>query len=316
MDEALWGETGVSLDERTRLEKRLRDAGEDWVRPQGTFGFLARTDLLDPVAFDIPDPDAALATWEDRSVDEVYGPPSPIPSVERSETMHGPGTREYLVRFPTPSPFVDDTAYARVYEPFEADPDAALSTLVFGTGLAMACDLIGYWTEEEYVGRDLAQRGYRVVLPIPPWHGRREVTGTYSGEPYLARMPASAVELYATAAAETAVLTGWAREAGRPSWVSAGSVSVGSWRRSSRPTPTGGRPPSTPTPHSPSRRRHGSTTCCSTVRSPISSGSPGRCGTRAGRQRRWIGSATCSVPRTPRVSTRRGSTPSAASATR
>ncbi len=73
--------------------------------------------------------------------------------------MRGPDTREYLVRFPSPSPYVEDTAYARVYEPFDAPVEEPLPTLVYGTGLAMACDSIEYWTEVEYVGRELAPGG-------------------------------------------------------------------------------------------------------------------------------------------------------------
>jgi hypothetical protein len=103
----------------------------------------------------------------------VYVPPGTVPEVEQSATMRGPDTREYLVRFLSPSPYVEDTAYARVYEPFDAPAEEPLPTLVYGTGLAMAWDSIEYWTEEEYVGRKLTLEGYRVVLPVPPWHGRR-----------------------------------------------------------------------------------------------------------------------------------------------
>jgi hypothetical protein len=62
--------------------------------------------------------------------------------------MRGPGTREYLVRFPSSSAYVDDMAYARVYEPADGPVGESLPTLVFCTGLAMACDAIEYWTEE------------------------------------------------------------------------------------------------------------------------------------------------------------------------
>ncbi|MFC7044088.1 alpha/beta hydrolase [Halobacteriaceae archaeon GCM10025711] len=225
-EEVVWGDADASLDERTRLEKKRREAGTAWVSPQKTFKFLTRTDLLDVVEFDVPDPETALAEWESVPAAEVYGPPDAVPEVETSATMHGPGTREYLVRFDSPSPFVDDTASARVYEPFDGPEDADRPTLVFGTGLAMACDVMEYWTEEEYVGRALARQGYRVVLPVPPWHGRREVLGSYSGEPYLARMPVSAFELYATQAKEIAVLTQWARSVGAPV-VGVGGVSLG-----------------------------------------------------------------------------------------
>jgi hypothetical protein len=225
-DEVFWGDEDRSLDERTRLEKERREAGATWLSPQRTFKFLSKTDLVDIVAFDVPDTGATIDEWGTLTAADVYGPPDTVPEVERSATMRGPDTREYLVRFPSPSPYVEDTAYARVYEPFDAPAEEPLPTLIYGTGLVMACDSIEYWTEEEYVGRELAPEGYRVVLPIPPWHGRREVPGSYTGEPYLAWMPVSAVELYATQAIETAVLVDWARSRGAPV-VGVGGLSLG-----------------------------------------------------------------------------------------
>jgi hypothetical protein len=225
-DGVFWGDEKRSLDERTRLEKERRAAGAAWLSPQRTFRFLSKTDLIDIVAFDVPDPETTIDEWGTLTAADVYGPPDTVPEVERSATMRGPDTREYLVRFPSPSPYVEDTAYARVYEPFDAPVEDPLPTLIYGAGLAMACDSIEYWTEEEYVGRELAPEGYRVVLPIPPWHGRREVPGSYTGEPYLARMPVSAIELYATQAVETAVLVDWARSRGAPT-VGVGGLSLG-----------------------------------------------------------------------------------------
>jgi hypothetical protein len=225
-DDSFWGPGDSTVAERTRLEKERRGAGGRWVSPQRTFKFLSKTDLVDIVAFDVPDPEATLERWASRSPADVYGAPEATPEVEVSKTMRGPGTREYLVRFPSPSQFVDDTAYARVYEPEDRPSDASLPTLVFGTGLAMACDVMEYWTEEEYVGRELAPRGYRVVLPIPPWHGRREIPGFYTGEPYLARMPESAVHLYEAQVREMAVLVEWARSRGAPA-VGVGGISLG-----------------------------------------------------------------------------------------
>ncbi|WP_152041167.1 alpha/beta hydrolase [Salinigranum salinum] len=225
-DEVFWGDEERSLDERTRLEKERREAGAAWLSPQRTFKFLSKTDLVDIVAFDAPDPETTIEEWGALSAADVYGPPDTVPEVEQSEIMRGPETREYLARFPSPSAYVDDTAYARVYEPFDAPAEEPLPTLIYGTGLAMACDSIEYWTEEEYVGRELAPEGYRVVLPVPLWHGRREVAGSYTGEPYLARMPVSAIELYATQAVETAVLVDWARSRGAPV-VGVGGLSLG-----------------------------------------------------------------------------------------
>jgi hypothetical protein len=80
----------------------------------------------------------------------------------------------------------------------------------------MVYDLISRWPEEDYMPWRLAARGVRVVLPESPWHGRREVPGHYSGEPYLARAPVSICELFAAQAQETALIVAWARAEGAP----------------------------------------------------------------------------------------------------
>ncbi len=225
-DDAFWESTTDSVETRNALEERRREAGGNWVSPQRTFKFLSSVDWIDIVDFDVPNPADTVNEWSERKADSVYGPPTAEPPIETSATMRGPGTREYLLRFDSPSQFVDDVAYARVYEPWDTDLETPLSTLVFGTGLAMACDVMDYWTEEAYVGRALATEGYRIVLPIPPWHGRREILGWYTGEPYLARMPVSAIELYEAQAKEIAVLNEWARSVGAPR-VGVGGISMG-----------------------------------------------------------------------------------------
>lgn len=225
-DQLFWNGQGSTIEERNHLETKRRQAGGDWVSPQKSFKFLSKTQWVDIVDFAIPDPSSTVEEWSDVSPETVYGPPESIPDVEVSETMKGPGTKEYLLQFSSPSIFIDDEAYARVYEPWDAPADEPLPTIIFGTGLAMACDVMEYWTEEEYVGRQMAPEGYRVILPVPPWHGRREETGFYTGEPYLARMPVSAVELYEAQAKEIAVMTKWAREHDAPR-VGVGGISMG-----------------------------------------------------------------------------------------
>ncbi|NLV08078.1 alpha/beta hydrolase [Haloarcula rubripromontorii] len=225
-NQLFWKGQKSTIEERNELETKRRDAGGDWVSPQKPFKFLSKTKWVDIVDFAIPDPSSTVEEWSELSPETVYGPPESSPDIQVSETMQGPGTREYLLRFPSPSNFIDDEAYARVYEPWDAPGDEPLPTIIFGTGLAMACDVMEYWTEEEYVGRQLAPQGYRVILPIPPWHGRREQTGFYTGEPYLARMPVSAVELYEAQTKEIALLTRWARDH-NASRVGVGGISMG-----------------------------------------------------------------------------------------
>ncbi|NBB73749.1 MAG: hypothetical protein GVY35_08735 [Bacteroidetes bacterium] len=226
---AFWGDADVDSDERVAREEARRAASERCITPSGTLGFLAREDAVPPVQCDVPTPVATFETWGDALADPtgLYAAPETLPPVERSHAVPGPAGPEYLVRFDAPSPRMDDTVYARVFEP-EGAADAALPTFIYGSGLGMAYDQIRYWPEEDYMGRPLAAGGYRVVLIESPWHGRRVAPGRFSGEPYLATAPVGLFMLYAAQAQETARLIGWAREQGAP------VVGVGAWGRQPR----------------------------------------------------------------------------------
>jgi hypothetical protein len=226
-DSAFWNGADVSADERVAREEARRDASERCVTPSGTLGFLAREDAVPPVKCDVPAPAATFDAWTDALADPatLYAAPSALPPVETSRSVPGPAGPEYLVRFDSPSPLMHDTVCARVFEPEGAD-DAALPTFIYGSGLGMAYDQIRYWPEEDYMGRPLAAKGYRVVLIESPWHGRRMAPGRFSGEPYLATAPVGLFTLYAAQAQETARLIAWAREHGAPV-VGVGGVSLG-----------------------------------------------------------------------------------------
>lgn len=223
-DECFWGDDPPPMDERVQLEQTRREATEAWLKPNRSFTLLVRKGV-DPVEFDIPSPEQALDKWSGAisNPEELYGAPDFV-DIDSSHTVAGPGTREYLLRFPSPSPHIGDTAYARVYEP--NDSDGPMPTLIFGSGLGTMNDSLVYWPEEEYIGRRLAPAGIRVVLPEPPWSGRRELPGSYSGEPYLARAPVGTFQLYAAQVQETAVLTDWARNEGSTT-VAVGGMSLG-----------------------------------------------------------------------------------------
>lgn len=228
---AFWGDEETTPEERAALERERRRADAAHARPDDAFGFLVRDHLVPPVAFDVPSPEDARERWahERAEPEHLYGfaestVTESLPRVSRSKTVFGPGTVEYRLRFETPSLHVGDTAEARVYEP--EDPADYLSTVVFFSGLGSLGDRLGYWPEEEAVGRRLARRGYRVVLPDAPWHGRREPLGFHAGEPYLARAPVGHFELYGAAAQEAGVLVEWARTEGAPA-VAVGGLSLG-----------------------------------------------------------------------------------------
>lgn len=239
-ERVFWGDGESTPDERVAVERERREVSERRAKPTDIFGFLSKEHLVPPVKFETPPPEDARTRWhhELAEPERLYGfvessAAEEFPRVERSATVRGPGTVEYLLRFRSPSPHLSDRATARVYEPVDIDAntdgDVDLPTLVFHSGWGMFDDQLTYWPEEESVARALVPEGYRVILPDAPWHGRRELLGRYSGEPYIARAPVGLFTLYSAAALETAVLIDWARTEGAPA-VGVGGVSLGGSR--------------------------------------------------------------------------------------
>lgn len=224
--EAFWGSADKSNDELVDLENERRAKSEKCMMPSNTLGFLFKEKWVPSVKFDIPEPHEALDRWADRIADptSLYGAPDAIPVIEESQRVLGPAGVEYIVRFPSPSPMMKDTVYARVFEPEECS--GSLPTLIYGGGLALAYDQIRYWPAEDYIGRPLAAEGCRVILVESPWHGRRMPRGYFSGEPYLAHAPVSLFQLYSAQAQETAILVDWVRSLGSPT-VAVGGISLG-----------------------------------------------------------------------------------------
>ncbi|MGR3761107.1 hypothetical protein ACUXV3_13415 [Roseobacteraceae bacterium NS-SX3] len=226
-DDVMWGGMQCDAASRAALENERRTRSEEVFKPARLFRFLSAEREIAPVGYDVPAPPAALAKaapWLARP-GSLYAAPDPLPRVERSAAVPGPVGPEYLIRCRSPSPFtLRDTVTARVYDPPGGSDGAP--AFIFGSGLGMLNDLIRYWPEEDYIARRLAGRGIRVVLPESPWHGRRELRGCYSGEPYLARAPAALFELFSAQTQETAQLIAWARSEGAPR-VGAGGVSLG-----------------------------------------------------------------------------------------
>lgn len=226
--QAVWGGSPVTDPARlAALETERRKRSEAAIKPGLLFRFLWAEPSFAPTGFAIPEPDAALAEaqpWIDDPA-SLYAAPATLGAIERSAAFPGPAGPEYLIRFASPSPFTGgDTVTARVYEPAEGAANAPV--FIFASGLGMVYDLISYWPEEDYMARRLAARGVRVILPESPWHGRRELPGRYSGEPYLARAPVSIYELFAAQAQETAAIIAWVRAEGAPR-VGVGGVSLG-----------------------------------------------------------------------------------------
>ncbi len=227
LDAALWEGGTDDPAALVALETEHRRLSEAVIKPAKLFRFIWAEPSFAPVGFATPEPKDAVAgaqQWLDDPGSFYSAPPMPA-AFERSAPIQGPAGPEYLIRFTSPSSFTGgDSVTARVYEPREGADTAPV--FIYGSGLGMVYDLISYWPEEDYLARRLAARGVRVVLPESPWHGRRELPGRYSGEPYLARAPVSIYELFSAQAQETAQIIAWARTQGALR-VGVGGVSLG-----------------------------------------------------------------------------------------
>ena len=226
-DEAFWGEKSV-LDQNilVELEEKRRELSEMCRKPTSSLGFLAKKEFTPVVNFEIPSPEDVISCWSEEieNPEKIYGLPEEAPQIKESARVEGPAGPEYLIKFASPSSLMDDTVYARIYEPNGSMKDPP--SFVFASGLGMMNDSIKYWPEEEYIGRYLASRGFRVVLIESPWHGRREKKGHYSGEPYVGTAPVGLFSLYSAQTQETGSIIEWLRSRGT-SAVGVGGVSLG-----------------------------------------------------------------------------------------
>jgi hypothetical protein len=125
-----------------------------------------------------------------------------------------------MLQFDSPAPWLDGPVLARVYEPAGAsDPP----TYIHCHGIGIESDQMPEGAEEILA---LVGRGIRVVRLVAPWHGRRRLTGQWSGERFLATAPLGAIEFFAAIAREFAVLTHWARSESKGR-VAIGGISLG-----------------------------------------------------------------------------------------
>ena len=125
--------------------------------------------------------------------------------VEASRPIVRDGRCETWLRAPTPSTRLrarpgSERLYARIVEP--ADRPAS-ATLLLGSGLGLEFDVL---TMVRDPAAALADRGWRVVEPVSPYHGLRAMPGSYGGEPFFADGPTAAVDLIAGQAVETGLL--------------------------------------------------------------------------------------------------------------
>ena len=161
-------------------------------------------------------PRARLAIETPASVAAVYGedraafermtlPPETIPAIDVSRRLSLAHRTDYWLRFPSPSGRVGDVVHARVHEPLGAkDPP----TILLGHGICVDFD---HWKGLIDECSALVQRGFRVIRPEAPWHGRRTPAGYFSGERAVSAFPMGLLDSMCAALQEWSVLAHWAR---------------------------------------------------------------------------------------------------------
>jgi hypothetical protein len=183
------------------------------------FVFFPWVRRLPPVRWSVTPPEEVEARHGSRLArPETSYPPPAQPKIDASHAISGDGRRTYWMRFP--SPVLGDTAWAKVIEPEAVDNPP---TLIFLHGIGVELEM---WPPTTDPLDALVKHGVRIVRPTAPWHAQRMLTGFYGGEPIMARGPDGLLTCFQAWVAETAVLTGWARNAGSAT-VAVGGYSLG-----------------------------------------------------------------------------------------
>ncbi|MDA0221213.1 MAG: alpha/beta hydrolase family protein [Proteobacteria bacterium] len=140
-------------------------------------------------------------------------------AVRGSRTIRRDGMVERWLRFPCAYDDIGGEGWAHVYEP-EGGFD---HTVVMCHGLGIEADA---WGEGLAMAPPFVARGLRVIEPEAPWHGRRRPVGLQAGEPFVARGPMGAIDIFAAHVPEIGALVRWARETGGGK-VAIGGISLG-----------------------------------------------------------------------------------------
>lgn len=215
--EVFFGPDEVDIHHRVAVEAARRDRRHAYNMTRRHFRFLNRGRKIPLVNWDTPTPEAVAADYAGvlQHPETAYPAPETIPDVTVSRRVPGPVGDEFWIRFPSPSPRMSDTVYARVYEPTGVvDPP----TIVFGHGVCVEFDHWHGLVDEVF---ELCRMGIRVVRPEAPWHGRRVPDGRYGGEAFIAMAPRGALDIFSAELPEWAVMIDWCRRTGK------GPVAVG-----------------------------------------------------------------------------------------
>lgn len=168
--------------------------------------FLSIRKLLPQVRWELASPaDVQRAHGLRLQVETVaYPAPASVP-VEKSHAVQGAKGEEFWIRMPSPMRSTDDWAWARVFMPQERPVRGVVVSL---HGVIMEPEM---WPLAD-LSDGLIDRGFCVIRPEAPWHGRRRLQGYFGGEPVFARGILGFIELFEAWVMETALWIRWARE--------------------------------------------------------------------------------------------------------
>jgi hypothetical protein len=210
--EALWEQSffgagppqGLKL---ARVEAHRMNLRNQYNSLRRIFATLGQVRKVGPIQWDIPSPDFVDGIYGGhlKNPEEAFAPPRRMPKVELSGAIEHDNSREYWLRFASPSKRLADNVIARVYEPVNVDNPP---TLIFGHGICVEFD---HWKGLVDEVDEMVRLGIRVIRPEAPWHGRRVPDGRYGGETFMATAPIGALDLFSSAAKEWSVLIDWAR---------------------------------------------------------------------------------------------------------
>lgn len=205
--EVFFGPEDVAVHHRVAVEAARRDRRHAYNAARRHFRFLLKGGRVPMIRWEVPSPAEVAADYGAAlaDADTAYPAPDTFPAIEESRHVRGPVGDEYWVRFPSPSPRMGDTVYARVYEPRGVDNPP---TVIFGHGVCVEFDHWHGMVDEAF---ELCSMGVRVVRPEAPWHGRRVPDGRYGGEAFIAMAPRGALDIFSAEMAEWATLIDWCR---------------------------------------------------------------------------------------------------------
>jgi hypothetical protein len=209
------------LTDLAGLERRRAAAANSLMVARLAFLPLHMRYGLPTVRFDVADPQAVSGRHGARlaALETAFAAPDPPRVFERSRMIPSPAATSWI-RCPVSVGGEADTLWARVDEP-AARPRSG--TLVFTHGICLENEFWGGIGEPPAIIHEL---GLRTVMPEGPYHGRRRKTGSYGGEPVLARGPMGMLDYFAAHVVELGLLAAWARRNGGGP-VAVGGVSLG-----------------------------------------------------------------------------------------